>query len=215
MVNGKRLRQVIVGWFLLYFIVFILKPTTNVQVLGITALQQVWLIIGSLVALNNTSILNWKIGEMVTGIVVGFFVFASNITVNFIIITTLNQVFGYNQVTYWLLQEQKGVRLLLEGGSTSTYWVVALLLVIGAPLGEELFFRGAFLGFLTEVTSSKWALFISALCFALVHSYVIQFIPVFLSGLIFGLVFMKRKNILSPLVAHITANLISLFFYMR
>ena len=77
-------------------------------------------------------------------------------------------------------------------------------MVIGAPVSEEIVFRGGLLQGLAQVTSARVANFITALIFALVHYYVIQFLPVFFSGLYLGWIYLKRENLVEPIAAHAT-----------
>lgn len=210
MVDKRWLIIVIVGWFLLHSAAFIFKIETSSQLVIWMMVQQLWLIIGSLITIRDISVISWDFSEVGWGIVAGIGLFLGNTTVNLISVSFLSKIFGSEQVVSWLWQEQRGIRLLLDIKSPGMFWLAAGLFTVGASLSEELLFRGAFLTALQEVTTAKWAVIISALCFALVHFYVIQFIPILISGLIFGLLFTAKNSILRPITAHAVANTLSL-----
>lgn len=64
--------------------------------------------------------------------------------------------------------------------------ILGVLFVVGAPLVEELFFRGLLLRSLTRHFSSIAALVLSSAVFALVHFEPIQIPALFVVGLVFG-----------------------------
>ncbi len=93
----------------------------------------------------------------------------------------------------------------------TSWWelvVVGLALVIAAPLGEELYFRGFVYGGLRKRFPQKVALPISAVAFALWHIEVLRMPYTFVSGLIFGAVYERRRNLLPSMIAHATNNLL-------
>ncbi|MEM4390937.1 MAG: CPBP family intramembrane glutamic endopeptidase [Candidatus Diapherotrites archaeon] len=85
-------------------------------------------------------------------------------------------------------------------------------------LVEEITFRGIVFGallkkFYENKKNSLWMLlllfFIQALLFAIVHYQTKNFIGVFSSGLIFGIVFyFSGKNVLAPTILHLALNLL-------
>jgi membrane protease YdiL (CAAX protease family) len=94
-------------------------------------------------------------------------------------------------------------------------WVVFAIVV--QVLVEEIFFRGFIFGALLSyfrvdenAFSLKCAFFIllQAFVFALLHVETKNFLGVFLSGLIFGIVFLlSGKNILPSAILHLALNL--------
>ena len=90
----------------------------------------------------------------------------------------------------------------------------------GAPLFEELLFRGVVLGILVLIINRLhrdpvfWyaaANIIQALLFALYHGNVYQGIYAFLIGLIFGYIFILTGSAVPGMVAHSSVNLFGLF----
>lgn len=94
----------------------------------------------------------------------------------------------------------------------SNEWLAfyAFLTVIAAPLGEEAFFRGFLLGGLRRARSGAWgrriALLVVTALFAAAHFYVPVMIPIAVSGLLFGLLFVRTGNLTAPTLAHFGHN---------
>ena len=94
----------------------------------------------------------------------------------------------------------------------SNEWLAfyAFLTIIAAPLGEEAFFRGFLLGGLRRARSGAWgrriALLVVTALFAAAHFYVPVMIPLAVSGLLFGLLFVRTGNLTAPTLAHCGHN---------
>lgn len=89
-------------------------------------------------------------------------------------------------------------------GHGITYLTGAVLI---GPIVEELIFRGMILnGMLDNYQSSRKALFLSALIFGLAHVKIMQAIPAFFWGLVFGYFFYQTKSISLCIALHIVAN---------
>ncbi|NMB10902.1 MAG: CPBP family intramembrane metalloprotease [Firmicutes bacterium] len=85
---------------------------------------------------------------------------------------------------------------------------MGILVVFIAPIAEETFFRGYAYSVFHQRWGSVGALLLSSLLFAVVHMYVIHFLPVFLLGLLLGLAYEWRKTLVTPIVAHGVMNLL-------
>ncbi|HHT36292.1 MAG: lysostaphin resistance A-like protein [Candidatus Wallacebacter cryptica] len=214
MVNKRWLLLVILGWMLINMIRIGLPADNGENLIFWMALQQLWLILGSLMALRNTVVLRWQLKDFVRGFTAGLVLFFIINLLNLIIITGLSQVFGSEHVQSWLAQEQAGISMLLGVEDPVRIGLAALLITVGASLSEELLFRGAMLKSLAQVMPGKWAVFCSAIFFALVHFYLIQFIPVLISGIILGRLFTASDNLLRPITAHAVVNTLALLIYI-
>ena len=81
-----------------------------------------------------------------------------------------------------------------------------LLLVVVAPVTEELLFRGIILrGFLANY-SKRRAILLSALLFALMHGNPWQFIPAFVAGVLLAWLLIETGSLIPCLFAHAVAN---------
>jgi membrane protease YdiL (CAAX protease family) len=101
---------------------------------------------------------------------------------------------------------------------TSNPATLILLVVIMAPLFEEIIFRGIIMkGLINKGMKPVKAIIISAIVFGLVHQNPWQFVGAVLLGCILGLVYHKTKSLLLPILLHAFNNLTSaiLIFYNK
>lgn len=88
-----------------------------------------------------------------------------------------------------------------------------LLMVIAAPILEELIFRGIILdGLLTKYSTVK-SILLSSFLFGFVHLNPWQFVTGFILGIFIGWVYYRTKSLSFPIIIHATANLTG--FLMR
>lgn len=81
--------------------------------------------------------------------------------------------------------------------------------VIGAPILEELIFRGIILSYLLKHKSKWGAVLFSALLFGLIHISPDQVFFAFFAGILLGYFYIKSQNILIPILFHSLNNLLS------
>ncbi len=99
---------------------------------------------------------------------------------------------------------------------TSSLKIVGMVLI--APIAEELFYRGFFLTKLIHFKINKHvAIFIIAILFVLVHSFVFEntmaskigIVQTFVDASLFGYARLTTKSIYTPIIMHIIGNLIA------
>ena len=83
--------------------------------------------------------------------------------------------------------------------------------VILAPLGEEIIFRG----FLQQILEKHWkditqAILFTALIFSLIHMNPYWFVQIYFLGIILGFLAWKTKSIIAPLILHSLNNFMAL-----
>lgn len=87
--------------------------------------------------------------------------------------------------------------------------VISVLLV--APIIEELFYRKFLLEKLSKRYKSNVSLFVSSFCFSIIHIETPNnLVPVFIAGIVFGLIYLKTKKIGYSITLHFLFNLIVL-----
>ncbi len=84
--------------------------------------------------------------------------------------------------------------------------VLALLVALGAPVVEELFFRGLLLRAAERRLGTRWALAISSVAFAASHFQLVQFPGLALVGLVFGILVVRTGRLGPAIAAHIAFN---------
>ena len=88
-------------------------------------------------------------------------------------------------------------------------------ILILAPLGEEIFFRGYILNKLKTVHKPIVAIVITGIIFALFHGTLLQKITIWVAGLIYGYFAHKTGNIKLSICAHFLGNFMALMFIYR
>lgn len=89
-----------------------------------------------------------------------------------------------------------------------TLLIFGLTRLLIAPILEELFFRGLILERLRRF-GEGFAVFLSALTFALLHASAVHFLQALVMGLCFGIVSVRTGSCLSATVLHLLSNLLS------
>ena len=95
-------------------------------------------------------------------------------------------------------------------GDGALMLVSVLALGVWVPFVEELFFRG----FLFAGIAARYGLYVgiavSAALFAVVHFSLATIIPIFITGILFGLVYHVTRSIWIPVAAHSAQNILAL-----
>jgi membrane protease YdiL (CAAX protease family) len=84
-----------------------------------------------------------------------------------------------------------------------------IAIVIAGPVAEEFMFRGVMLSVLKK-HGNAFAVICSSLIWALMHGNLIQAVPVFCMGLVFGVLALKADSIVPSILIHMANNLIAL-----
>jgi membrane protease YdiL (CAAX protease family) len=105
--------------------------------------------------------------------------------------------------------ENVAVLTLLARGPVGVAMTVVLL-VVAAPIAEEIIYRGVLLPSLDERWGVTVGLVASAAVFSAVHLSVVGFVPLMGVGLLFGWLFMKSRSLRVAMVAHAAFNAIGL-----
>lgn len=105
----------------------------------------------------------------------------------------------------------------------SGFWWVLVLVVVIAPIYEELFFRGVFFGLMIHA-DSRWtskqqnllAVVVSSGAFALVHLQydLIGVVSVFIMALLFGFAKLHSGSLFLPMVLHAINNAVAMAVYL-
>ena len=85
-------------------------------------------------------------------------------------------------------------------------WVLGIVIVIIAPVSEEIFFRSFVYGGLEAKFGWKKAAFISAFIFGAAHMQLVSFIPTFLMGFVFAYLYRRSKSVIPGMILHFMVN---------
>ena len=99
----------------------------------------------------------------------------------------------------------------LVGTSHNSLSVVVLLLflALGAPIVEELFFRGLLLRSLTDLTNPAVGIVISGLLFGLAHFEALQFAGLAAFGMVLAVLAWKLRRLGPGICAHMSFNTVA------
>ena len=104
---------------------------------------------------------------------------------------------------------------LLQPESILGFILLVLAIVVIAPIGEELLFRG----FLQQILEQNWnditrSILVTALVFAVIHMNVYWFIQIYFLGILLGFLAWKTKSVIPSLILHSVNNGLALTFAM-
>lgn len=102
--------------------------------------------------------------------------------------------------------DNAGDLLEISGGQVLMAWVLAGVI---APLVEEAFFRGFVLPGLLSKFSARWAVVLSAALFAVFHVDPRLYVPMFLLGAAFAVVYLRTRSIWPSVFVHSLQNTIA------
>ena len=96
---------------------------------------------------------------------------------------------------------------MIGGGSLHG---VLLSAVIAAPIVEEVIFRGVVLGSFRKVFPAWISILISAVIFGAYHMNPVAIVYASVMGIIAGIVYEKKRNLLFPIILHMANNFMGL-----
>ena len=105
---------------------------------------------------------------------------------------------------------QLPVQLVQNGGTFLEMTFMSLLVVVAAPISEELVYRGFIFRYLNNRLPSAFAISITAALFALMHQNLYSFAPLFVLGAALCVVYRMTGNIVSSIAMHACFNLLNL-----
>lgn len=147
-----------------------------------------------------------RLSHLSTGVWWGIGLFFLNGVLVQISLLVLQLVLGSDQTLAILQNEQRAVSLILDPSSSPVLLAGLVFMAVGvAPIVEELFFRGYAYPVLKQY-APRHAMWLSALLFAAVHLYVVNFISVFVLGIVFAHLYERTGSLSVPIVAHATFN---------
>ena len=102
----------------------------------------------------------------------------------------------------------KASQTLTDGG----LWLKLLCNALVIPILEELLLRGIIAGQLCLWYGPIPAVFLSTICFGIIHNNIVQFIYAVVVGLALGFMYVKNKRIWMCFLAHGMINLLAILF---
>ena len=102
--------------------------------------------------------------------------------------------------------DQAAVLLLMGAKSCWTTVYLGVFAIVLAPVAEEFIFRGILFPFLKKLGFPRLAWFGVSALFALIHTNLPTFVPLFVFALALTWLYEKTDNLLAPITAHALFN---------
>jgi membrane protease YdiL (CAAX protease family) len=125
----------------------------------------------------------------------------------FIILGTIALLFGLIEPIDSLIPMPESIKKSLIDFGGQTGICSFILMVIAAPILEELIFRGIILDGLLKLYSPIKSILVSSFLFGFVHLNPWQFITGFIIGIFSGWIYYKTRSLSPSIIIHLTANL--------
>ena len=93
-------------------------------------------------------------------------------------------------------------------------FIILVVVAIGAPLVEELLFRGVLFEEIKKECSVKATIFLTALIFGFYHFNIIQSPNTFFMGLVLAYVYYKTRSIKASIIVHSTNNILAMIPFL-
>ncbi|MEO6184608.1 MAG: CPBP family intramembrane glutamic endopeptidase [Verrucomicrobiota bacterium] len=136
------------------------------------------------------------------------------------VILVLPVAWSLQQLSVWVMnatnlhpQAQEVVQEMQSGGVSSVSQVyLALVALIGAPLVEEILFRGIMYSTIKRAGYPRIALWGTAGLFALTHANAAAFLALLFFAVILTMLYEETGNLLTPILAHALFNTANFIF---
>ncbi len=102
------------------------------------------------------------------------------------------------------------VRQVTDTAHGASFILLSIVVVVGAPLVEELFFRGLVLRSLQRRVGDTWAVLGSALVFGVAHFELLQLPALVALGIILGIMAVSTKRLGPGIFTHAAFNLVTM-----
>lgn len=107
-------------------------------------------------------------------------------------------------------QLEEPVRKITGSAHGAGYLALTIVVVVGAPIVEELFFRGLLLRSLQRRFGDRWAVLGSAVVFGVAHFEPLQLPALVALGVILGAMAVSTKRLGPSIFAHAGFNLVTM-----
>jgi len=154
--------------------------------------------------------------SLALGIGAAIFIYGVGIGLETLIVKGLGLLFDPLRIA--LMVEEEHLRLpefLPSLPFRASYLFSWAVVVLVAPVGEEVFFRGLAYTAIREKWGVAAGLIVSSLGFAVVHMYLIHFLPVLITGLVLAYLRERTGSLVAPMVAHLATNGALLAFWYK
>lgn len=131
----------------------------------------------------------------------------NKLTIPFVVIGTVALLFGIISPIGNLIPMPESIKKAFMDFGSQTGFFTFMLMVVAAPILEELIFRGIILDGLLKKYSPEKSILLSSFLFGLVHLNPWQFVTGLIIGIFAGWIYYKTKSLSLSIIIHASANM--------
>jgi len=118
----------------------------------------------------------------------------------------LGGYFSFLESYYGKPPLQEAVQALQTSENTTLLWLIGIVACIGAPLSEEVLFRGYVFPIVKRFTAFWPAALLSGLFFAVIHYNLASLPTLFVMGVLLAVAYEYTRSLWVPIIAHCVFN---------
>ena len=118
----------------------------------------------------------------------------------------ISNLLGFLTIKFIGTKVDNSEYLLGKNPTPYQYIILTIVAVFGAPIIEEMAFRGIILNSIAHKYGYKIAIILSGILFGLMHLSLVNLFPLISVGIILGYFYNKTKNLWTSIVAHMCFN---------
>ncbi|MEM9160340.1 MAG: type II CAAX endopeptidase family protein, partial [Verrucomicrobiota bacterium] len=116
---------------------------------------------------------------------------------------------GFLNLIGYSYEEQEIVSRIREGGSNLEMALMGILIILIAPICEEIAYRGTLYRFANGKMPDWLALALPSALFSASHANVYAAFPLFILGIVLNLVYKRTGSLITPIIVHALFNSIT------
>lgn len=151
---------------------------------------------------------NWRYYYIPEGVGLQLLLFAPLAVITYSVMNVVNTYLKpvFPKAVEWITKSSEATQAFAISSDWNVFAIFAITAIVVAPIVEEIVFRGVIFSFFKQYTTQKTAIIVTSLLFAALHMNILQFIPLFILGAIFQLLFIYHKSLYPGIIYHSINN---------
>ena len=151
---------------------------------------------------------NWRYYYVPEGVGLHMIFFIPLAVISYIVLTIVNTFLQpiFPKAVSFITKSSEATQAFAISSDWSVFAIFAVTAIVVAPIVEEIVFRGVIFSFFKKYTTRTIAIIATSFLFAALHINVLQFIPLFILGIIFQLLFIYHKSLYPGIIYHSINN---------
>ena len=151
---------------------------------------------------------NWRFYYILEGIGFQLLLFLPLALISYSVLIIVNTYLKpiFPKAVEWITKSSEATQAFAISSDWNVFAIFAITAIVVAPIIEEIVFRGVIYTCFKQYTTQKIAVIATSFMFAALHMNILQFIPLFILGVIFQLLFIRHKSIYPSMIYHSINN---------